>query len=57
MMDEHDDDLESTVAEGAELERDVFDTDEEPLGRADDKPLDDKAAPDDDTSSVDDAEL
>lgn len=55
-MGEHDDDLDSTVVEGEEVERDAFHVDEEPLGRGDEE-LSDEAAPVDDMPSVDDAEL
>ena len=55
-MGEHDDDLESTVIEGEEVERDAFNVDEEPLGNGEEEPTD-ETAPVDDTPSVDDAEL
>jgi hypothetical protein len=56
-MNEHDDDLESTVVEGEEVERDAFNVDEEPLGRVEEEPAADEDSPDDDAPTIDDAEL
>ncbi len=55
-MNEHDDDLESTVVEGEEVERDAFNVDEEPLGKGEAEPEDDEASQDD-VPSDDDADL
>jgi hypothetical protein len=54
-MDEHDDDLASEVIEGAEIESDVFDVEDEEAPSEVEEPT--KEATEDDAPATDDGEL